>query len=708
VASFDQVAEWVEQAQAGDDIAFTELVRAFQDMAVAYANSILRDYQLAEDAAQEAFVDAHRQLNSLREPITFPAWFRTIVFKYCDRLKRRRHHLTADLDQAGEIAAQDPNPHEVLESSSVESLVRQTIDALPEAERTAVMLHYMADESHIAIGEFLGVTPNTIKTRLYAARKRMRNQLADQVEEFLQAGKASRKGQFLHRILSATLVVQVYEVDRDGIPRTTGSTFGLRRPEIPRSPLWFVEPRQQLVGKDSDTFLELAKRIKAPGIAVPNQATDELLERISRLEHVVYLDFQGSVGVTDSGIRHLARLSRLQHLDLSSTGITDSGLSVLQQLPQLKTLELRHHPGISDSGMQNVGVCTRLERVNVMGTPTGDGTVEALAGKPRLREFWAGTAITDLGLAALHLFPAFKTWAHGHPRMGLMDFRAQPNYLWLNLKAPITNEGLANLTGLAGLTALNLFGNEGHAPFDSSRSSINASGLAHLRGLSNLQWLGCCAQICSDEAMEEFGKLPQLRFLMCQDTVAGDAGFTALAQSKSIEYIWGRRCHRLASAGFASMARMPKLRGLAVSCRNVENFAFAMLPLFPELREFMPIDVEDADFRQVAACGQLQSLYCMYCPNISDQAMSALRDSPRLTFLGIWGSSITDEGLQFLNQIASLRRVRLSGISAVTDAGVAHLAALPRLNQLDLERLPNVTAESIFAFPTNVRVNFLP
>jgi RNA polymerase sigma factor (sigma-70 family) len=78
--------------QTGDDLAFAELVRVWQDSAVAYATSILRDYHLAEDAAQEAFIEAHRSLGSLREPAAFPSWFKSVIFKQCDRITRRKRH----------------------------------------------------------------------------------------------------------------------------------------------------------------------------------------------------------------------------------------------------------------------------------------------------------------------------------------------------------------------------------------------------------------------------------------------------------------------------------------------------------------------------------------------------------------------------------------------------------------------------------------
>src|SRR5215468_2710470 len=105
----------VRAAQAGDDLAFSELVRAYQDIAVAYATSILRDYHLAEDAAQEAFVEAYRELPNLRDSAAFNTWFRTIIFKHCDRLTRRKRHAVTDLEAALAVASPSPSPLEELE-----------------------------------------------------------------------------------------------------------------------------------------------------------------------------------------------------------------------------------------------------------------------------------------------------------------------------------------------------------------------------------------------------------------------------------------------------------------------------------------------------------------------------------------------------------------------------------------------------------------
>ena len=80
-----EVATLVQTAQQGNHQAFGQLVYRFQDMAFAYAYSIVGDSGVAQDAAQEAFMDAYQTLAKLREPAAFPGWFRRIVFKHSDR-----------------------------------------------------------------------------------------------------------------------------------------------------------------------------------------------------------------------------------------------------------------------------------------------------------------------------------------------------------------------------------------------------------------------------------------------------------------------------------------------------------------------------------------------------------------------------------------------------------------------------------------------
>lgn len=168
-------------------------------MAVAYAMSVLRDYDLAADAAQEAFFDVYRNLPALREPRAFPAWLRTIVYKHCDRITRRKRHAQVELDAALHMASPGPSPDEELAKREIQRSVREAIERLPDSEQEVVLLFYMGDRSHAEIGEFLGVTPNTVKTRLYSARRRLRAQMGD-IEERLDAARPSRDPRFVEKV----------------------------------------------------------------------------------------------------------------------------------------------------------------------------------------------------------------------------------------------------------------------------------------------------------------------------------------------------------------------------------------------------------------------------------------------------------------------------------------------------------------------------
>src|SRR5712692_1989976 len=71
--------EIIERARTGDPAAFAALTLRYQEMALGYALSILRDFHLAQDVTQEALFAAHRSLHTLEDAARFPAWLRGIV-----------------------------------------------------------------------------------------------------------------------------------------------------------------------------------------------------------------------------------------------------------------------------------------------------------------------------------------------------------------------------------------------------------------------------------------------------------------------------------------------------------------------------------------------------------------------------------------------------------------------------------------------------
>jgi len=206
--------------------------------------------------------------------------------------------------------------------------------------------------------------------------------------------------------------------------------------------------------------------------------------------------------------------------------------------------------------------------------------------------------------------------------------------------------------------------------------------------------------------MGAIAELPRLRMLMCQDTGTSDDGFLALSRSRTLEYIWGRRCYGLTGRGFSAIARMPALRGLSVSCKNVDDGALARLPEFPSLVEVMPMDVPNNGFRHVGRCERLEAVWCMYCRDTGDAATAHLAGLPRLKTYYAGHTQITDRSLEILSGIESLERVILSACPALTNAGIAKLVSLPRLSELGLEYLPGLSRDVLRSVPARVRVTF--
>jgi len=206
--------------------------------------------------------------------------------------------------------------------------------------------------------------------------------------------------------------------------------------------------------------------------------------------------------------------------------------------------------------------------------------------------------------------------------------------------------------------------------------------------------------------MRHIGAMPRLRMLMAQGTVAGDEGFTALSRSATIEYIWGRECPNLTGRGFAALSRMPSLRGLAVSCKHVDDQSLSALPRFPALREFMPMDVPDAGFRHVGRCEEIEALWCMYCRDTTDAATEHFAGLSKLKTYYAGQTLITDRSLEILSRMPSLEKLEFWNCAGITNAGVGFLAALPRLREVSLDSCRQVTPEAVAVFPAHVGVKY--
>ena len=171
----------VQRARRGDHDAFAALVDIRLPGTFRTALAILGNESDARDATQTAFVQLWRNLPSLRDPGLFPAWFGRIVVNTARTSLRRRGRqrireipLAALPDDGGWLEANRTAHDE--ETASLDRLER-AFERLSEGERTCLWLHHYEGLSLADIGQRLQVSPKTVKSRLFTARRALEREL---------------------------------------------------------------------------------------------------------------------------------------------------------------------------------------------------------------------------------------------------------------------------------------------------------------------------------------------------------------------------------------------------------------------------------------------------------------------------------------------------------------------------------------------------
>lgn len=159
----------VEAAQTGCLESFAALYERHYNSMVALAYSVLADRHLSEDATQQAFAAACRDLPNLKDRNKFAFWLAAICRNTARQIRRSRARLVA-LSEATPVEDQDKH------DSSAEA-VRRAVWKLRAAEREPIVLRYYNGLSYEAIAEVLGISPQAVHGRLTRARKRIAGHL---------------------------------------------------------------------------------------------------------------------------------------------------------------------------------------------------------------------------------------------------------------------------------------------------------------------------------------------------------------------------------------------------------------------------------------------------------------------------------------------------------------------------------------------------
>ncbi|VAX41728.1 RNA polymerase ECF-type sigma factor [hydrothermal vent metagenome] len=183
------------RVKEGDDGAFAELVKAYQDRLIGIFTNMMQQGDMAEDLAQEVFMRIYRARNGYEPTAKFSTWLFRIANNLVSNTRRskgRRKEVAMNIKDSGPLG---PRPEEKLiaEKSAlmpsrqvakieVQQVVRDALDTLNERQRMALLLHKFEGMSYIDIGETMEMSTSAVKSLLSRARESLRQRLEGYVK----------------------------------------------------------------------------------------------------------------------------------------------------------------------------------------------------------------------------------------------------------------------------------------------------------------------------------------------------------------------------------------------------------------------------------------------------------------------------------------------------------------------------------------------
>ena len=170
-AGLDETVEW---PVVGDQAAFEQIVRQHQGMVFSLAYHFLRDRALAEELAQEVFLNLHQNLRSIESPEHMTFWLRKVTSHRCiDQVRRQKVRPQISLEDVPE-----PATNATENDLFLSEMLRRVVETLPEKARLVVILRYQEDLDPSEIAKVLEMPLNTVKSHLRRSLSTLRDKLS--------------------------------------------------------------------------------------------------------------------------------------------------------------------------------------------------------------------------------------------------------------------------------------------------------------------------------------------------------------------------------------------------------------------------------------------------------------------------------------------------------------------------------------------------
>jgi len=353
------------------------------------------------------------------------------------------------------------------------------------------------------------------------------------------------------------------------------------------------------------------------------------LALLAQLPELVWLSVSRGTVTADS-LSAIGRLRGLRYLDLFGCGLRDE-LEPLRNLVHLETLDLSRNL-VGDEGAHHLSALPSLERLHLRQSMLTAEGYRALVAAPRLRHLELGSDYSNAAaLAGLA----------GHRTLESIEFSFQDDF---------TPESIAHLQLLP--------------------------ALAHLK-------LDYCEREWPLEQYRQLGALRGLRSLALRHTEITDSGLLELTGFRDLEVLEFVE-PAITDAGMNHLLAFPRLRSLALWDAEITDDGMRVCTRLPHLTEVSLIGHSNVTDAGLAYLPSGIVHLSVHGAGIREPDFSRFE---RLETLWLWDSGIGDSGLASLSRLVSLRELDLAR-TRVTAAGLQHLAAVSRLEALDVRETP--------------------
>ena len=343
----------IQRILTGDETAFESLIRKYQKQVHALAFRKTRNFQTAEDITQETFLRVHQKLATLNDPTKFSGWLYAIVDHLCIAWYRENRLQTESLQEIyiSEIETDVysryiATEHAKTTTAAQQDLVKRLLTKLKESDREVITLHYFEEMTSSEIGEFLGVSENTIKSRLHRARQQLKK-YDFMIQEVLNITTTTEgEHRFQRQLKGETIMTNEVR---------NGSEVDARLEEIQRQ---ITDLQEQIKGivANSDTSVDLDKRAALDALLQLSHDTKDPITWCYAGAYRAASGQQSSRGSvwTTSTDKFLSRAPDAEIVKLAKYFTNPTVVAVLRQLVSGKksVVDLANGCGISESEME--------------------------------------------------------------------------------------------------------------------------------------------------------------------------------------------------------------------------------------------------------------------------------------------------------------------------------------------------------------------